>query len=245
MTFLGINRVSEQVRKRIWPVALMAVVVFTAAVFCAGCKEQPAEQPRHNSQQPTQSEPVSQGTNQAIKDKSAITNTDPAVGSKLSLNDVINYRRSWNPILMSWYGKMAPDFTVTDITGKQHKLSDYRDKNVMIILWATWCGPCIMEMPHLIELRKTTGEDKLAMLAISYITTMPPNTTEMVKKMVEQRNLNYTVISVDESEMSAPYNQIRGIPSGFFIDPEGKIKLVTEGMISFGEIKAILEAEPL
>jgi thiol-disulfide isomerase/thioredoxin len=136
---------------------------------------------------------------------------------------------------------MAPDFNLTDITGKQHRLSDYRGKDVMLVFWATWCGPCIMEMPFLIELRKTTDEDKLAMLAISYIT--PPNTTEMVKSMVEQRKLNYTVISVDMSNVSEPYNRVNSIPCSFFIDPEGKIKLATVGVLSLNAIKAILQAK--
>jgi len=241
--------VSEKVRTRtrVWPVALFSATILAAALIWAGCRKQPAEQnqTQHHSRETTQSEPVGQSANQQIQDKPAIKNTEPAVSGKLSLNDVIRFRRSWNPIYASWYGKMAPDFTLTDITGKQHKLSDYRGKDVMIILWATWCGPCIMEMPYLIELRNTTGEDKLAMLAISYISKMPPNTTEIVKKLVEQRKLNYTVISVDRGEVPAPYADIRGIPSSFFIDTEGKIKLVTEGVISFGEIKAILQAEPL
>lgn len=237
----------EQVRTRIWPTAFFATVILAAALICAGCRKKPAEQNQTQShrQEATQSEPVGQNTKQQIPNKSEIKNTEPAVSGKLSLNDVIRFRRYWNPIHASWYGKMAPDFTLTDITGKQHKLSDYRGKDVMIILWATWCGPCIMEIPHLIELRKTTGEDKLAMLAISYITRMPPNTTEIVKKFVEQRKLNYTVISVDRSEVPAPYANIRGFPSSFFVDPEGKIKLATENVISFGEIKAILQAEPL
>jgi thiol-disulfide isomerase/thioredoxin len=189
-------------------------------VISAGCKKQTTEQ----------------NTNQ--------TNTEPQQQqptSSLNLNDVIRFRRGWDTTFKSWYGKMAPDFHLTDITGKQHRLSDYRGKDVMLVFWATWCGPCIMEMPSLIELRKTTDEDKLAMLAISYIT--PPNTTEKVKSMVEQRKLNYTVISVDISNVSAPYNQVRGIPCSIFIDPEGKIKLATVGVLSLDAIKAILQAE--
>lgn len=237
----------EQIRKRIWPTAFFAAVILAALLIFAGCRKKPTEQNQtqtHN-QETTQSEPVGQNTNQQIQEKPVIKNTKPAVSNTLSLKDVIRYRRSWNPIFASWYGKMAPDFTLTDITGKRHRLSDYRGKDVMIILWASWCGPCIMEMPHLIELRNTTSEDKLAMLAISYISKMPPNTTQMVKKLVEQRKLNYTVISVDRGEVPAPYANIRGFPSSFFVDPEGKIKLATEGVISFGEIKAILQATPL
>jgi peroxiredoxin len=160
-----------------------------------------------------------------------------------SLNKIISRARTWGPTNRSWFGKMAPDFTLTDITGKQHKLSDYRGKNVMLVFWATWCGPCLMEMPHLIALRNIIGEDKLAMLAISFITTYPPNSTEAVKKLIEKEKINYTVFSVDVADMPAPYNQIQAIPCSFFIDPEGKIKLATEGLLTLGDFKAIIQAE--
>jgi thiol-disulfide isomerase/thioredoxin len=191
-------------------------------VILAGCKKQNNEQ---NTKQA--------GTGPQQR--------QPASG--LNLNDVIRFRRGWDTTFTSWYGKMAPDFYLTDINGKRHRLSDYRGKDVMLVFWATWCGPCIMEMPSLIELRKTTDEDKLAMLAISYITTMPPNTTDRVKSMVQQRKLNYTVISVDVSSLSAPYNQVSGIPCSIFVDPEGKIKLATVGVLPLDAIKAILQAE--
>ncbi|MHC4691782.1 MAG: peroxiredoxin family protein [Planctomycetota bacterium] len=218
---------------------LFAAVILAAMVISTGCKKQVNEQ---NTNQNT-NQNASQNTNK----NTTKTNTEPQQQQQpatgLNLNDVIKFRRGWDTAFTSWYGKMAPDFNLTDITGKQHRLSDYRGKDVMLVFWATWCGPCIMEMPSLIELRKTTDEDKLAMLAISYITTMPPNTTERVKAMVEERKLNYTVISVDVSEVSAPYNQIRGIPCSFFIDPEGKIKLATLGVLSLDTIKAILQAK--
>ena len=112
----------------------------------------------------------------------------------------------------------------------------------MLIFWATWCNPCIQEIPDLIKLRKTYSEDKLAMLGISYIDRM--NSTEAVKKLVAANPIiNYTIISTSESNLPGPYNDIAGIPSSFFIDPQGRIKLATEGMISLPQIKAIIEAE--
>ncbi|MBW8039083.1 MAG: TlpA family protein disulfide reductase [Planctomycetes bacterium] len=205
----------------LWPVTLVAAVILAVVIFSTGCKKPPAGQ--------TNTEPQPQQQQQQK--------------TSLNLNDVVRLRRTWDTAFTSWYGKMAPDFNLTDITGKQHRLSDYRGKDVMLVFWATWCGPCLMEMPDLIELRKTTGQDKLAMLAISYITTMPPNTPEMIKSMVEKRKINYTAIPVDRSDISEPYSQINGIPCSFFVDPEGKIKLATLGVLSLDTIKAILQAE--
>jgi len=162
--------------------------------------------------------------------------TTPLTSPKSSLNDVIKAAKTWGPAFTSWRGKPAPDFALTDMTGKEHKLSDYRGRDVLVILWATWCGPCRMEIPHLIELRKTVGQDNLAMLAISN------ENPELVKKFVDQAGINYTVL-LDRGTMPGPYNAVRAIPSSFFIDPEGRIKLGTSGLVSLEEIKAILAAE--
>jgi thiol-disulfide isomerase/thioredoxin len=164
--------------------------------------------------------------------------------SKPTLNDIVSAARTWGPAYTSWIGRTAPDFTLTDISGKKHKLSDYRGKDVLLVFWATWCAPCIMEIPHLIELRETTGEDKLAILAISYTSVMPPNTLDKIKDFVRQnKKINYTVLPADSADMPDPYNRVNAIPCSFFIDPQGKIKIATEGLISLGEVKAILQAE--
>lgn len=153
-----------------------------------------------------------------------------------SIKDIIRAAGSWRPIYRYWYGRMASDFTLTDINGRRHKLSSYHGKDVLLIFWATWCGPCRVEIPHLIELRKTVSEDELAMLAISN------EGTALLKRFVAEQKINYTVLS-DASTLPSPYNQVRAIPASFFIDTEGKIKLAVEGMMSLGEIKAVLEAE--
>ncbi|MHC4679185.1 MAG: DUF4432 family protein [Planctomycetota bacterium] len=128
------------------------------------------------------------------------------------LNEIIKAARTWRPGYETWYG------------------------DVLIIFWATWCGPCRMEIPHLIELRKTVGEGDLAMLAISN------ESPALVRKFTEQAQINYAVL-IDRGSLPGPYNTIRAIPSSFFIDREGKIKLATTGLVSLDEIKAILEAE--
>ena len=215
-------------------IILVAIVIWRVAFFIPNSQFQT----EHFHHEHSPSRPLTENT-----DESATTDIEINANYKLSLNDVIRSARTWGPAYQYWYGKTAPDFTLTDITGKQHKLSDYRGKPVLIIFWATWCVPCIREIPHLIALRSTIDENKLAMLAISYKSIFPNETTKKVKDFVKRGQINYTVFSVDVVDMPAPYNRIKGIPCSFFIDSEGKIKLATEGLLSLNEIKAILQAE--
>ncbi|MBA7638091.1 Thiol-disulfide oxidoreductase ResA [subsurface metagenome] len=216
---------SEQKKQtRLWPVLSVSVIILAAVVIWRATIFKPAPQTQTEHQ------------HQHSPFESFAESTGDANQPKVSLNNVIKAARTWGPAYTYWYGKMAPDFTLTDIDGKQHKLSDYRGKNVMIIFWATWCRPCLIEMPHLITLRNIINEDKLAMLAISNENPV------LVRNFATDRKINYTVLS-DTGTMPAPYNQIRGIPCSFFIEPNGKIKLATEGMLSLGEMKAILQAD--
>lgn len=220
---------------------ILAATFFAAMLTAPGCKKQPVGQtPLTENNQNKAETPAPAAESSA---KPAQPKTDAITAPKTSLRSVIASARTWGPIYRPLFGKNSPDFALTDINGKQHKLSDYRGKDVLITFWATWCKPCKKEIPHLIALRNVIGEDKLAMLAISYISTYPPETTENVKEFVKQNKINYTVISVNPEVMPSPYNNISGIPCSFFIDSAGKIKLVTQGALSLGEIKAILQAE--
>ncbi|HUT29840.1 MAG TPA: TlpA disulfide reductase family protein [Sedimentisphaerales bacterium] len=244
-----------------WRVGVICVVLVATMAVGLGCKEKPPagtntdtgnavtavneavvgapptpENTQTNSIVPT-NEPVVEAP---VKPANTLVNpTDPA---RPRLEDVINSAAGWGPIYQPWYGKPAPDFTLTDIAGKEHRLSDYRGKDVMLVMWATWCRPCIMEIPHLIALQNVMGKNKVVILAISYIT--PMNTEKMIKGFVaSNERINYPVFAAEESRMPAPYNMIEGIPSSFFIDPQGRIKLATSGMLSLGYMKAILQAQ--
>ena len=74
--------------------------------------------------------------------------------SGMSLRDIVESRKTWDTAYTSWYGEQIPDFTVKDIDGKSHKLSDYHGRDVLVVFWATWCPACNSEISHLIKLRK-------------------------------------------------------------------------------------------
>ena len=152
------------------------------------------------------------------------------------LQNIVNSAQTWDVAFTSWYGKSAPEFMVKDINGKSYKLGDYKGKNVLVVFWATWCPPCNMEIPHLKELRNAIGEDKLEILAISN------EDPELVKNFAVDKKINYTVVSTAETILPPPFSGVNSIPTSFYIDKNGVIKLATEGLVSFEEAKAIIQS---
>ena len=151
-----------------------------------------------------------------------------------SLEYIAETPKTWDIAFASSFGKDAPDFSVDDIEGKTHKLSDYRGRNVVVVFWATWCPACNLEIPHLIELRNMFAEDKLAILAIS------DEEPEHLKNFAESKDINYTVTSLGDSPLPEPFANVALIPTTFFIDPEGKITFAAVGVVSLADAKVIM-----
>ena len=221
---------TEQGRQmsRVLTVVICAIVLSSLAIW-AGCKKQPARQP--DTELPGQSGPVNERP-----PESPDTDVEPRVASTVSLNDVIRAARTWDPSFTSWFGKPAPDFTLTDISGKKHTLKDYAGKDVVLMFWATWCPTCRMEVPHLNELQNTDAEDKPVILAVSR------ESVGLLTRFATSEKVSFPVIS-NTVAMSMPYSLVQYIPSTFFIDRQGKIKLAVTGMVPVDEIKAIFQAK--
>lgn len=200
---------------------LMLVFCFAFVLAITGCRKSSPPKAADSGTNAAAAEEKASGSNSVISQ---------------SLNKIILNRTGWNPILTEFYGKKIPDFKMTDITGKVHNLSDYAGKNILVVFWATWCQPCLKEIPHLVALREIMGEDKLAILAISN------EPAELVKAMAKNKNMNYTVVSY-RRVMPEPFNNIKAYPSAFFVRPDGTLKLVTEGGSHLGEMKSIILAE--
>ena len=176
-----------------------------------------------------------------VRNDSPNPNAEPVSGTRpanpASLENIINARTTWDVAFQPWSGKSAPDFTVNDINGRTHKLSDYQGKNVLVVFWATWCPACIAEIPHLVDLQKMYGEEELAILAVSN------ESPDVLKNFAATKDMNYTVVTPAEN-LPAPFSNVRSIPTTFFIEPNGKIKLTALGLVPLEEAQAIVEAEP-
>jgi peroxiredoxin len=143
-------------------------------------------------------------------------------------------------------GKAAPAFSLEDISGKKVSLSDYRGKAVMLNFWATWCGPCNIEIPWLIDLRQKYSAQGFEILGISSDSLDLDDKAKLasekqdIKKFVEEKKMNYPILLNGDS-ISHPYGGVDGLPSSFFIDPSGVVVAATMGLTSKNEIEADIQ----
>jgi len=134
-----------------------------------------------------------------------------------------------------WLGVAAPDISVTTLEGQTLKLSELKGKRVVLDFWATWCPPCVQEIPHFIKLRSEAAADQLAIVGIS------SEDTATLKSFVKKKGINYPIASADD--LPAPYKDVSGIPTTFFIDRKGVIQNVFVGYHDFDNLKTHALAE--
>ena len=178
--------------------------------------------------------PVS-GTEQASVDPmetAASLFREPTV----NLQNIIKGAKTWKVDFEDWWGKVAPDFTLSDIDGNVHTLRDYRGKNVVVVVWASWVATCKLYTPQLKELRDAYPAGDLVILAIS---NEPP---ALLKDFATEHGINYTVLS-GGANLAAPFSEVQYAPATFFIDTRGRFKLISTGPVPTGDAKAIIQAK--
>ena len=137
----------------------------------------------------------------------------------------------------------APSFTLRDLNGKQVSLSDFKGKVVVLDFWATWCPPCVIEIPHFIELYEQYKDRGFAMVGIS----LDRQGVSVVKSFARKYQINYPILMTD-GRVDRAYGGITGIPTTFVIDSAGNIRQKYVGYrdkaVFEADIKALLaEAE--
>jgi len=120
-------------------------------------------------------------------------------------------------------GQPAPDFQLPDLDGTLVSLSAFQGKPVMLNFWATWCAPCVQEMPYIQEIFGKWSAKGLVVLAIN--TGEAPS---RIEEFMQELNLSFPVL-IDIDQNAAENYNIRGIPTTFFIDKEGIIRVTKVG----------------
>jgi peroxiredoxin len=115
-------------------------------------------------------------------------------------------------------GEPAPDFTLKDVYGSEYALYDFRGKPVVLNIWATWCPPCRLEIPDIVEFaREHDGEAVVLSISVD-------EPGEDVAGFAEEFGINYLVL-LDDGEAALEYLRVnQGIPQTYFIDAEGVVR---------------------
>jgi peroxiredoxin len=141
-------------------------------------------------------------------------------------------------------GKPAPAFSLEDLHGKKVSLADYKGKAVLINFWATWCGPCKVETPWLVDLRNQYAGKGFEILGISAEgDDLAPGDKEgwardktAIGDFVQRMHMPYPVL-IDGDSLAKPYGGLDAMPTSFFVDRSGKIVAATMGITSKDDIE--------
>jgi len=120
-------------------------------------------------------------------------------------------------------GTEAPNFTLSNMKGDKVQLSSFKGKAVVLDFWATWCEPCKLEMPWMVDLQKKYGPQGLQIIGVAMDDADDQTINEFARKM----GVNYPVLRGTEA-IANLYGGLDGLPSTFFLDRSGKI--VDEGV---------------
>ena len=132
-------------------------------------------------------------------------------------------------------GEIAPDFTGTTLEGETIRLSDFRGKIVLLNDFASWCGPCIAETPHLVDLHNAEG-DNIVIIGLNI-----EETKSAVAAYRDEFNIPYPLVLNEDGTLTEIYRPI-GLPSSWFIDPDGVVHYVHAGPMTTPMLQEALDA---
>ena len=139
-------------------------------------------------------------------------------------------------------GKPAPPFTLEDLSGKQHSLAEFKGRALAINFWATWCAPCKVETPWLIDLRNRYASQGFEVLAISADDIDRKNPRKLneekqeIARFVQRMQMPYPVL-IDGGSVADSYGDLDALPTTFFLDRNGTVVAAQMGMTTKNKLE--------
>jgi len=128
----------------------------------------------------------------------------------------------------------SADFRLTDSDGKLHRLIDYRGKWVIVNFWATWCSPCLEEIPDLVAITESRKDVRVFGVAMEF------QDSKQVLQFAEGMFVNYPIVLGDRNTADQ-VGKVVGLPTTFIYDPQGKLAVRHVGKITRKQIERLLD----
>jgi peroxiredoxin len=132
-------------------------------------------------------------------------------------------------------GQQAPELSLPDLQGQTVELSDYRGQVVLLNFWATWCGPCRLEVPGLVAVYERLKERGFTVVAVNL-----GEPREQVEAFAGSNAMSFPIL-LDQSASSQRLYPTRGIPTSLLLDREGVVRQVVVGAMNEGMIAELVE----
>jgi len=143
------------------------------------------------------------------------------------------------PGLRPYHVEPTPPLVLKDLAGNQHRLADYRGKVVLVSFWASWCPPCVREMPSMNRLQKILGPERFRILGVN----IGEQKTD-IKAFLKSNKLDFTVL-LDPDRKAYDAWKVYVVPSNFIVDANGEVHLGSVGGIAWDSPEVVQALEKL
>jgi thiol-disulfide isomerase/thioredoxin len=133
----------------------------------------------------------------------------------------------------------AAGFTLQDMSGKTHKLADYRGKWVLVNFWATWCPPCLSEIPELIALHDAHKDRDLVVIGVAL-----DSTRASVAEFAGKSGISYPLVMGDR-KMSAQIGAVDVLPTSYLYAPNGELVSYQAGEVTRASVETYIKGKKL
>jgi thiol-disulfide isomerase/thioredoxin len=131
----------------------------------------------------------------------------------------------------------AQSFVFKDLQGHEQRLQDYRGKWVLINFWATWCPPCLEEIPDLAELHEAHKNKDLVVIGVAL-----DSTRESVVEFIAKKKIGYPMVFGDYN-MAEQVGEVEALPTSYLYDPTGKLVSYQQGMVTRASVESYIKSK--